>query len=137
MAPVKKAAVAAKPAAKKSAAKADYALEVRSTAVAPIKVFGKVSDTDDGFRIIYKRPRSSKVDTFIIPRDAVYAAEIGDNGWILTDHPDFEPQILITSLNDAEVKNGEIWGTDPKTGNEVFINQSILPSALRHVSYSE
>ena len=136
MAPVKKAAAPAGKAKPAKAAKADYALEVRSNAVAPIKVFGKVSEVDEGFRIIYKRPRSSKVDTFIIPHDATYAAEIGDAGWILTDHPDFQPQVLIVSLNDAEVKKDEVRGDAPN-GNEVFVNLNLLPSALRHVSYSE
>lgn len=134
MAPVSKSA--AKPAKAKAAPKADYALEVRSTAVAPMKVFGKVSEVPEGFRIVYKRPRSSKVDTFILPRESTYAAEIGDAGWVMTDHPSFEPQVLTISLNDAEIKGSEIWGTSA-AGNDVFINQSILPSALRHVSYAE
>lgn len=146
MAPIKKAAVAA-PAAKvtkKAAPEAQYALEVKSRLTSPIKVYGTVTETSDGFRIVAKRPRSSKADTLILQRKDVFAARLGPfdgnanrSGWILSDHPDFEPQVLNISLDAATVEGTEVWGEDPINGEQVFVNLAALPSAIRHVSYSE
>lgn len=136
---LKKKTNGAKPGAKASSSekKTSYVLEARSSDITPATIYGKVTENKEGFRIVYKRPRSSKVDTFIIPVEHVLAAQIGDDGWLITDHPDFRISLLDVSLVNAEITDDCITGDDSSSGAFVWINKKLVKMNMRKASYAE
>ena len=116
-----------------------YNLEIKTIDTPPPSYVGgsvTFDEKSDTFTVVRKRPRSSKVDTFRLNRENILAAALGEDGYVYTDHPDFQDPIFSTTLVEAAISDDGIWGKDVD-GNDVFVNEDILDLTKRWASYSE